>query len=169
MWDYGSNSYYFVTICIRNRKHHFGRIIDGEMCLSALGEVAADCWQEIPIHFPFVKLEEYVVMPNHVHGIIIIDKLPLDAGNQDIAPLQQAVISTPNKFVPQSLNLGSIIRGFKIGVTKYANTCNADFKWQPRFHEHIIRNEEEHLKIRNYIISNPQNWEKDTFYDKDKE
>ncbi len=152
MWDYGSNSHYFVTICIRNRKHHFGRIVDGEMCLSALGEVAAACWQEIPIHFPFVKLEEYVVMPNHVHGIIIIDKLPLDAGAHENAPLQEAITITPNKFGPQSLNLGSIVRGFKIGVTKYGKTCNADFKWQPRFHEHIIRNEEEHLKIRNYII-----------------
>jgi hypothetical protein len=73
-WDYGSNAIYFVTICTQNREHYFGTIADERMELSETGKIAQRFWFEIPIHFPFVKLGESVVMPNHIHGIIIIDK-----------------------------------------------------------------------------------------------
>lgn len=73
-WNYGSNAAYFVTICTKYHIHYFGRVINDKMVLSQAGKIADRCWREIPEHFPFVKLGAYVVMPNHVHGIIIIDK-----------------------------------------------------------------------------------------------
>src|SRR5262245_50579139 len=68
-WDYGSNAAYFVTICTANRIHSFGEVAGGVMAFTPLGQVAVNCWKEIPAHFPFVVLDEFVVMPNHVHGI----------------------------------------------------------------------------------------------------
>ena len=177
-WDYGSNAPYFVTICTKNRKHFFGKIVEGEMHLTEIGQSAYDCWNEIPNHFPFVVLDEFVVMPNHIHGIIIIDK-PADGADGDgadgvqtqnfaslpVSGLQSQTdhSTTINKFGPQSQNLASIIRGFKIGVTKFAKTKINGFGWQPRFHDHIIRNEESYQRIKKYIKTNPQNWKSDKF------
>ncbi len=73
-WDYSSNAAYFVTLCVANRAHDFGRIVDGKMIVSPLGQSAQDCWDEIPAHFPFVELGERMVMPNHVHGVLTINK-----------------------------------------------------------------------------------------------
>ena len=169
-WDYGWNGKYFVTIVTLFRKCYFGKIVYDEMELSEIGENAQKCWLEIPIHFPFVKLGEFIVMPNHVHGIIIIDKKNNVNGNNDgnvetqnFASLQSQSQShqLKNHFGSQSQNLASIIRGYKIGVTKLVN--NVDFGWQPRFHDHIIRNEIECNRINNYIINNPLFWNNDEF------
>jgi putative transposase len=73
-WDYGSNAAYFITICTHNMVHAFGEVVDGRANLTLLGQAADECWRAIPEHFPFVVLDEFVVMPNHVHGIVIIDK-----------------------------------------------------------------------------------------------
>jgi REP element-mobilizing transposase RayT len=73
-WDYGNNGAYFLTLCTHNRETYFGNIEDGNMLLSEMGQIAQKHWNEIPEHFPFVILDEFIVMPNHVHGIIIIDK-----------------------------------------------------------------------------------------------
>ncbi len=154
-WDYGSNASYFVTICTKEREHFFGEIADGKMIMSELGKCADKCLQEITEHFPFVVLEEYVVMPNHIHGIVIIDKPP---------PPPPPPPQSKNKFGPQSQNLGSIIRGFKIGVTNEAKQIQPDFKWQARYHDHIIRIEKTYQRIKDYIMTNPLNWEKDKFY-----
>ena len=144
-WDYGSNAVYFVTICSQDREHYFGEITNGIMQLSEIGYLANKYWSEIPEHFPFVELDEFVIMPNHVHGIIVINK-PVET--QNFASLHS---QPQNRFGPQSKNLASIIRGFKIGVTKNARKIHADFAWQSRFHDHIIRNDESSHKIRNYI------------------
>ena len=180
-WNYDSNAAYFITICTKDRIHYFGKVVNGEMHLSAFGKIAQQCWDEIPQHFPFVILDEFVVMPNHIHGIIIIDKmddisLPVQTQNiaspsndkksghnetQDIVSLHD---DTKNKFGPQSQNLASIIRGFKIGVTKFARLTNPNFAWQPRYHDHIIRDQNAHENIANYIRNNPSNWEKDKFH-----
>jgi len=170
-WDYGWNGKYFVTIVTKNRECYFGEISNGKMILNDLGEIAEKCWREIPEHFPFVILDEFIVMPNHVHGIIEIKKIydgGLTVETQNFASLrmdckQQYKFPPQNKFAPQSQNLGSIIRGFKIGVTKYANENNFNFGWQPRFYDHIIRDENDLNRIRNYIYNNPRNWGKDKF------
>ena len=125
-----------------------------EMKLSEVGKIAEKYWTEILKHFPFVNLDEHIIMPNHIHGIIEIDKV----GTQNLVFLQSGY---KNKFGPQSKNLSSIIRGFKIGVTKYANSNNMNFAWQPRFHDRIIRNEKELDTIRKYISENPAKWHLD--------
>lgn len=163
-WDYSSDAGYFITICTVNREHFFGEIVDGEMKLNELGKMAERCWMEIPNHFPFATLDQFVVMPNHMHGILFILK-PNPVETQNLASLpcraEQPPKWTPNKFGPQSKNLASIIRGYKIGVTKFAKQNNIHFSWQPRYHDRVIRNEPELERIRKYIFDNPANWESD--------
>jgi REP element-mobilizing transposase RayT len=171
-WDYGRNASYFVTMCTKNRIYFFGHVIDDEMILNDIGLIADDCWLQIPEHFPFVKLGEHVVMPNHVHGIVTIDKP--DDGRHDgddgactVETQNFASLRPPgskNKFGPQSKNLASIIRGFKIGVTTKARLINPGFVWQSRYHDHIIRDNESFERISEYIKNNPANWKEDKFY-----
>jgi REP element-mobilizing transposase RayT len=127
------------------------------MMLSDIGECADFCWQDIPTHFPHVQTLSRVIMPNHIHGILAINPVgeSEQTGTDD---------TTNNRFGPQSQNLASVVRGFKIGVTKYARQHNLPFKWQPRYHEHIIRNMDELYFITDYIENNVANWEKDKFY-----
>jgi putative transposase len=175
-YDYAKNGTYFVTLRTQKRIFYFGEIVNSKMELSDVGKIATKCWKQIPEHFPFVVLDEFVVMPNHVHGIIIINKKDLNCFNsqqtyvsaQNLAHLHKFVepdfkdLKTyQNKFGSQSRNLSSIIRGYKVGVTKHARTNNLDFFWQPRFHDRIIRNENELSGIRQYIKNNPKNWELD--------
>jgi putative transposase len=163
-WDYASNAAYFVTICTANRAHDFGRILDGKMQLTSIGQAATDCWHEIPAHFPFVLLDGFAVMPNHVHGIIVISK-PIDckeAEMQNLASLQDG--RPQNKYRPQSKNLASIVRGYKIGVTKFARQHGIPFSWQARFHDHVIRNQAEYERIARYILENPIKWADDRYY-----
>jgi putative transposase len=176
-WDYGVNAAYFVTICTSNRAMDFGSILNGVATYSRLGLCAVECWDEIPAHFPFVELGGFVVMPNHVHGIVIINKPGVvetqivetkNVETQNFASLQrQQPINQPqNKFGPQSKNLASIIRGYKIGVTKFARQNNLPFAWQDRYYDHVIRNAAEYERINHYILTNVENWEKDGFYDR---
>ena len=269
-WDYGGDSAYFITICTQHRTHFFGEINEGIMQLSPIGVYAQQCWDEIPNHFPFVQLGAFVVMPNHIHGIIIIDKNenggdigddkthnnddydyagnnndhpvhpvhPVETQNfaslppnnpssssqptsslsqptppthnpssssqptsppqptppthnpssasqptsppndpsssQPTSPIQPPSSPTnnppsqpqpqKNKFGPQSKNLASIVRGYKIGVTKSAKKIDPNWQWQSRYHDHIIRNRESFKRITTYIINNPTNWKEDRFY-----
>jgi len=190
-WDYGSNAAYFVTICTQGRKHYFGDIVNGEMQLSAIGKIVQTEWLKtfdlprwcaIPSRSNLnLTMGEYIVMPNHFHAIIIIGKNQYNNGGDDggnkngchdnvetqcIASLPQSPQTLPppaNQFGPQRKNLASIIRGFKIGVTKRARKINPGFAWQSRYHEHIIRNNTSFKRICNYIISNPANWDADRY------
>ena len=157
-YDYSQDGYYFVTICTKNMVERFGEIRDDKMILSPIGEIVDQCWQAIPEHFPNVELDEYVVMPNHVHGVIVIENNN-DVGVQNFEPLHDKI----NKFqhiIPRSL--GSIIRGFKIGVTKYCRNNNCgNVVWQRNFYDHIIRNERSLTRIREYIHNNPSQWASD--------
>ncbi|MCA1752978.1 MAG: hypothetical protein LC670_14535, partial [Flavobacteriales bacterium] len=121
-WDYSRNGEYFVTICTHKSRRWFGHVENGKMILSDVGQIAHDCWAAIPEHFPFVRLGKFVIMPDHTHGIVIIDKpaaVEPQAELQNLAAIPAAQqTAAKNKFGPQSKNLGSIIRGFKVGVTK---------------------------------------------------
>lgn len=181
-WDYGWNSAYFVTICTANRELFFGDIMDDKMNLSEIGEITDKYWLEIPEHFPFVKLDVHVVMPNHIHGIVIIDKP--DDGRNDIKNDERNVggnvgrnVETPKLGVstPQSqtaaasqkwkpATLGSIINQFKRICTIESRKINPDFAWQSRYHDHIVRNDTEYQRIKNYIINNPKNWNNDSLH-----
>jgi len=162
-WDYGSNGYYFVTICTKKRKHFFGEIEEKKMNLNWVGEIALECWIEIPQHFNFVELGRYVVMPNHVHGIIIINKL----GNNNIDQIHS------DRFRNQGKNtISSIVGSYKSAVTKLINResnsenkkMEESFGWQSRFYDHIIRSESEYIRISEYIENNPLYWKEDKFY-----
>ncbi|MBN1359476.1 MAG: hypothetical protein JW993_02740 [Sedimentisphaerales bacterium] len=148
-WDYSSRGYYFVTICTKAHENSFGEIVAGEMVRTNIGQAACECWQAIPRHFPFARPEDFVLMPNHVHGIVAIE--------------QDGQAGGGNAFGPQSGNLAAIIRGYKIGVKKCATAQGVGFHWQPRFYEHIIRDQRSLEKIRHYIATNPQRWEFDEY------
>jgi putative transposase len=151
-YDYGSNGIYFVTICTRNRHCYFGDIAENAdgfgLQPTPMGQQAIDCWLAIPAHFPFVVLDEFQVMPNHLHGILCIDKPNYNDWQ-------------PNVFGPQSQNLASILRGYKAGVTTFSTKEHIEFGWQARYHDRVVRNENELNRIRKYIRENPDNWATD--------
>ncbi len=175
-WDYGSPGMYYVTICTKNKICYFGDIVTAKnnnlivnsnvelqnfatlhsnhenqepyLEPTPIGEITQKYWAEIPNHFPFVELDEFKIMPNHLHGILLIDN-PEHFGWEH------------NKFGPQSKNLGSVIRGFKAGVKGYATTNYIDFCWQAKYYDRIIRTEHDLYNVREYIRKNPINWEKD--------
>ncbi len=138
------------------------------MHLNSLGEIVAACWSAIPEHFPSVKLEEFVVMPNHVHGILVI--VDSCVGAQHAAPLRRAPLQRPidrgGRVNVTPGSLGAIIRSFKSAVTKRINELpNALISnpWQRNYYEHIIRNERDLERIRQYIADNPAGWDKDEY------
>ena len=175
-YDYASNGAYFVTIVTKNREHFFGEIVDNKMQLSEIGKITQKYWDEIPQHFPFIKLDEMVVMPNHIHGILWIDKDDVDgdvACRRDVA-CNVSTTPTPTgeikkiknkqmaKISPKRGSLASVIRSFKSVVTKNSRERKKNiFAWQPRFHDRIIRNENELNRIREYIAKNPEMWMRD--------
>ena len=148
-YDYSLSGYYSVTICTAYRECYFGGIPEEKMMLSNIGKTALQCWQEIPDHFPAVNLDEYVIMPDHIHGIIVIN----DTGKTEER------INKYQHVIPRSI--GAIVRGFKIGVTKWCKNNKIPFGWQRSFYERIIRNEEALDEIRRYIINNPAKWAKE--------
>jgi putative transposase len=166
-YDYSKAGLYFITICTHNGINLYGNIENEKMILNNAGNIANDCWIEIPKHFPNAVLHNYVIMPNHVHGIIeLIDKN--GCGNIDNAGIQNfETLQNPQpqqnqfqKIIPRSV--GSIIRGFKIGVTKwFRNNTDIHTVWQHNFHERIIRSHDDYKRIKQYIIDNPKNLLKD--------
>ncbi|MCX7876665.1 MAG: hypothetical protein N2321_10940 [Melioribacteraceae bacterium] len=159
-WDYSSPWWYYVTINTKNHVEYFGKIENEKMILNELGKIADKYWLEIPNHFSIVELDYYVVMPNHIHGIIIIN----ESGNnicRDVA----CNVSTDNIFSqisPKGNSLSTIIRSYKSAVSKNIHELyKLDFSWQTRFYDRIIRNEKELFNIRKYIEQNPLKWELD--------
>lgn len=182
---------YFITICTKNREHFFGEIDGGEMKLSEIGRIAEREWQKTFDMRPDINLQigEYQIMPNHFHAIIIIGENEYNKRDGRRSGYAMHCVSTPqkttdcadathrctdamhcvctkNQFGPQSKNLASIIRGFKIGVTTNALMINPDFAWQHLYLDHIIRDEQSFRRIQIYIRENPAKWADDDFYDK---
>ena len=154
-YDYASEGAYFVTIVTQERANLFGEIVDSKMRPNRYGEIVEKWWNEIPIHFLNVDIGAFVVMPNHVHGIIFI----LDI-------LTGEVITTDDK--PKSLRkptLGQIIAYFKYQSTKEMNsldnTGTVTKLWQRNYYEHIIRNHNELQQKTKYILGNPSHWKDD--------
>jgi REP element-mobilizing transposase RayT len=147
-YDYSQNEAYFVTICACNRECLFGEVANGVIELSPIGESTYKFWFEIPWHFENVQLDEFVVMPNHFHGIIVITD---NCRGGVTPPLQKCT-------------LGKIVAYFKYQTTKFINQIRnipGLPLWQRNYYEHIIRNEDELNRIRQYIIENPLKWEED--------
>lgn len=156
-WDYGNPGMYFITICTKDRVKYFGEIVNAQMHLNTFGKIAEQCWREIPEHFKNVELGEFIIMPNHVHGIIII--------NESVSVETGHALSLPRRFRNQGKNtISAMVGSFKSAVTKIARAVNPVFGWQSRFHDHIIRTADDYKRISNYIINNPANWREDKFY-----
>lgn len=167
-WNYSSAGMYFVTICVRNRECLFGDITNGEMHLSRIGEIVAEEWQNTPKVRPYVELDEWVVMPNHIHGIIVITDA-VETPHRDVSVEQQETfprnVSTANATNPSRLKprtIGAMIGQIKSICTKRISAEGFEgFNWQERFWDEIIWNERALNAIRAYIINNPANWDKD--------
>ena len=150
-WNYASEGMYFVTICTKDRELYFGNIAESVFIPNEIGQIATIEWFKIVEIRPDMNIElgEFVVMPNHIHGIIMIGR------NEFNKPAYGNTIEAKNQFLAQSKNLASIIRGYKSAVSSYAIKNNIVFGWQTRFHEHIIRSEHNYHTIGNYIVNNP--------------
>jgi len=167
-WDYGWNGAYFITICTDKKQNYFGNIVDGEMILSDIGNIAYKYWIEIHNHFPFVVLDSFVIMPNHVHGIIILNKenLPIETRHCLVSTdIKNCETASHKRFQNQGKGtISSIIGSYKSIVTKYVRLIKPGFSWQSRFYDHVIRNNKSYTEIAEYIVLNPERWEKDCYH-----
>ena len=161
-WDYGQAGYYFVTICTKDRAYIFGDVVQDDVKLTRIGEIVAEEWLETENVRFNVELDEWIIMPNHVHLILVItfQILNVERPNQETP---QRGVSTGAALEKWAANtVGSIIGQFKGKCTKriWAEGFT-EFAWQPRFYDRIIRDEEALNKARVYIASNPANWDED--------
>lgn len=189
-WDYGRPGYYFLTMCTQGRVPWFGTIWNGQMTVSSIGQIISDEWKRTERVRSHVRLHEWIVMPDHVHGIIqIVNGMDRGGGgdgawdgdgdgdgawdgvetfrrNVSTAIAPTTAIAPPTASAPPNASLkrsspgaiGSIVNQFKSICTKRIRIVEPDFTWQPRFHDHVIRDEEELDRIRRYILRNPAAW-----------
>ncbi len=183
-YNYSQVGMYFITICTQERIKYFGNVVNEKMQLNRIGKIANQFWLKIPEHFKDVILDEYIIMPNHVHGIISIDRdILIEHDEHDgrrrvgtghcpvqingkinrtgQCPVPTDEHSTFGHVLPQSIS--TIIGSFKSICTKTINKKypNLKFGWQTRFYDNIIRNETALNNIRNYIQNNPSKWKMD--------
>ncbi|MBK8836726.1 MAG: transposase [Anaerolineae bacterium] len=155
-WPYTAGSY-FVTICSHKRKRDFGFIEDFQMNLSEIGKLADIAWAEIPRHHPHVELDTWIVMPDHVHGILHIH---INNERPDLRPDSGNGAQTSNEFGPLLKgSLQAIMNSYKGAITRQCGkNGHSDFRWQARFWDRLIRNERELIAAREYIMANPAKW-----------
>jgi len=146
-FDYSQKGAYFITICTLNRDKLLGRIVDGQVALNDSGRAVLSVWDDLTSRFPMIETDAFVIMPNHVHGIIIV-------GAQFIAPFEGSMNRAPT--------LGEIVRFFKAVCTRVIRiNHHANFSWQRNYYEHVIRDNNSLKLIREYIVTNPLRWELD--------
>jgi REP element-mobilizing transposase RayT len=168
-YDYSQTGLYFITICIHDRSPLFGKIIDGEMLLNAAGYMVANQWLQLPYRFSSIVLHEYIVMPNHFHGVIeSVGAIPCGCPNAAIS------CGCPDRAgIKPAPTIGDVVGAFKsLSTNEYIKNVKqnnwrpfAGKLWQRNYYEHIIRNEESYLKIADYIQTNPLRWQEDTYYE----
>ena len=187
-WNYASDGWYFITICTKGRENIFGIIEHGIMLLNQYGRIVEQCWFDLPNHYFNLILDAFVIMPNHLHGIMIIDNTreTIVSGNGGIVETGLKPVSTtdtqPNMNTqpqsntqpqpntqPQSSTtkhgIFEFVRALKTFSSRRMNELDntaGKSRWQSRFHDHIIRDEEELHRIQQYIFNNPSTWEKDS-------
>ena len=151
-YDYNQPGSYFVTICTYEKHHVFGSIVNDEMYLNDAGQIIKNTWNSIPQRFPNIELDEYIIMPNHLHGIITNN-----------GATNNAKFKSSNNPLSSHLSLlGQIIRTFKAASTsQIRKIVIPDFSWQKNYYEHIIRQEKDLDHIRQYITTNPADWAQD--------
>ena len=148
-FDYSQPGAFFVTIVTKDRKTLFGQVNNGKMVLNNVGKLAEEVWLALPTHFPNVELGEWVIMPNHIHGILFFHRDTVGA----------------DCVCPKSTELGKMLAGYKSAVSsKLKMSGFTGNVWQRNYYEHIIHNEEDLNSIIDYIVQNPLNWSKDTLH-----
>jgi REP element-mobilizing transposase RayT len=152
-YDYSQAGAYFVTICTKDKNCLFGEILDGLMILNQFGEIAETCWADLAKHYPHVESDVFMVMPNHVHGIIVL---------ADLSDVGAGLKPAPTEV--KRCGLSEIVRAFKTfssrQINELRNTRGIPV-WQRNYYEHVIRNEYDLNEIREYIVNNPLKWELD--------
>lgn len=176
-WDYNKDGAYFITICTKNREHFFGECKNDKMKLSTIGAIVQGFWYDIPKHFLHAELDVFQVMPNHIHGILILNRKYVE--NQHIISEKQINYSTEEneivkkdkneffqKISPKPGSVSTILRSFKSECTKHIHKAfpQIAFEWQERFWDNIIRTDEDFIRISKYIVYNPKNWKEDRFF-----
>ncbi|MFA6458719.1 MAG: transposase [Patescibacteria group bacterium] len=163
-FDYSTDGAYFITTCTQNRENFFGEIENEKIVLNNCGKIVQKCWNDLPNHYSNCRLDEFVIMPNHFHGIIWIDNLfePVGTGFKPVPTNPEPVPTHATLH-----GLSEIIRGFKTFSSRQINIKFVEqstplvFRWQRSFYDHIIRDEDELNRIRDYIRLNPAHWMKD--------
>ncbi|MSP38495.1 MAG: transposase [Deltaproteobacteria bacterium] len=149
-YDYGDAGAYFITLSVNNRACIFGDVVDGAMVLNDTGRIVVSEWIRTPTIRSQVALDEYVVMPNHFHALEAIESS------------RRGVLHTPSeKFHSPSQTLGAVVRGFKSATTKWINEMRGTPRaavWQRNYYDHVLRNDEELQRVREYIVNNPAQW-----------
>lgn len=153
-FNYTAPGGYFTTVCTENRSHSLGRIVNGNIELTELGWLAEQVWLELPTLFPRCALLDHVVMPNHIHGIIVINP---------VARVGEAWLRPESGNGTKPGSLGALIQAYKSRVTRQAKQLGliSGSIWQRGYHEHVIRNDGDLEMIQEYIINNPRRWELD--------
>ena len=166
-YDYSQSGVYFVTICTQNKKCFLGNIVNDEMVLNDAGQMVESIWSELPERFPHVKLDEFVIMPNHFHGTVVFR-----TGESCVRPATGEQSTGEHKVRPYgtlSGTLGRIMQAFK-SITTHKYIAGVKQKqwppfpgklWQRNYYEHIVRDENELNDIRKYIMDNPKKWDLD--------
>lgn len=181
-WDYANDGAYFITICTMDRRHFFGQVKNGEMILTNAGVIADILWHEIKHHNINIELGEFIVMPNHIHGILILDGNNASHPGSEVQTRNALSLAPPHnphptadiskspgqsRFQNQGKNsISSIVGGYKSAVTKHCNRLGIEFGWQTRFYDHIISDTRAFENISNYILNNASKWELDKFHGK---
>ena len=179
-YDYSQSGLYFITICCYERECLFGNIINSQITLNNFGELIKEEWLKSAEIRKEIELDEFVIMPNHFHGIVIINqeikrdfiKNNVEASDNNVgangrSPLRQEIQSSPPKISMKPKSLSSLIAGFKSATTKKINMIRNTPQnpvWQRNYYDHIIRNDESLTRIREYLQNNPLSWENDQLH-----
>lgn len=193
-WNYANEGQYFITINSKDFKYIFGHIVNGEMILNDAGKIVAQCWNDLPKHYPNIILDEFCIMPNHVHFIVGVDNsvfmappalvetglkpVCIDNGNKIDIDKKNDKVFVKNKIAHNAINprlnpemkihgLFEFIKSFKSFSSRRINEMNkvsGVSSWHSRFYDVIIRDEKMYHRIKNYIINNPKMWSTDCYF-----
>ena len=161
-YDYSQAGLYFITMCVHQRLSLFGEVVAGKMILNEAGRVVQDVWHDLPSHYTNVELDSFVVMPNHIHGIVRFNGIVRAIHESPLqSPLQQSPISRRNMGLSKLVGRLKMVSAKRINQLR--NTQGVPV-WQRNYHEHIIRHENAYMKIADYIHTNPLRWQEDRYY-----
>ena len=172
-YDYSQTGGYFVTICVQDQICLLGKIIDGRMQLNEVGKIVVECWNRIPQHFPSAELDTCVVMPNHIHGVILLGTGGAKCPCPPTHSQPNRTVEVPSPVSPKRVSeiasptLGQVVAYFKYQSTKSINQYRdmpGTHIWQRNYYDHILRDDTDLHRIRQYITDNPMQWELDRFH-----